>query len=126
MPQVLSPDLVDHIRAEREAGRTLLQIATDLNDRTNTDGQRRTTVVAFDGSQPPDENGEQDLTAPSFREYEDYFAESPRKKPRALGASFMSKGPVTCCSCQVAPPSADWVSQTSVGSPGSGVLLRKS
>jgi hypothetical protein len=32
-PQVLSRDLVDHIRAEREAGRTLRQIATDLNDR---------------------------------------------------------------------------------------------
>jgi hypothetical protein len=32
-PQVLSPDLVDHIRAERKAGRTLRQIATDLNDR---------------------------------------------------------------------------------------------
>jgi hypothetical protein len=32
-PQVLSPDLVDHIRAERKAGRTLRQIAADLNDR---------------------------------------------------------------------------------------------
>jgi hypothetical protein len=32
-PQVLSPDLVDVIRAERDAGRTLREIATDLNDR---------------------------------------------------------------------------------------------
>jgi hypothetical protein len=32
-PQALSPDLVDHIRAEREAGRSLRQIATALNDR---------------------------------------------------------------------------------------------
>ncbi len=31
-PQVLSPDLVTHIRAEREAGRSLRQIASDLND----------------------------------------------------------------------------------------------
>jgi len=32
-PRVLSRDLVAHIRAEREAGRTLGQIAGDLNDR---------------------------------------------------------------------------------------------
>lgn len=32
-PRVLAPDLVDFIRAERQAGRTLRQIATDLNDR---------------------------------------------------------------------------------------------
>jgi Recombinase len=32
-PLVLSPDVVDHIRAEREAGRSLRQIATDLNER---------------------------------------------------------------------------------------------
>jgi hypothetical protein len=32
-PQSVSLDLVDHIRAEREAGRTLRQIANDLNDR---------------------------------------------------------------------------------------------
>lgn len=31
-PQVLSPDLVDLIRGERDAGRTLRQIADDLND----------------------------------------------------------------------------------------------
>lgn len=42
-PQVLSRDLVDHIRAEREAGRTLRQIAADLNERrvpTAHGGQR--------------------------------------------------------------------------------------
>jgi hypothetical protein len=32
-PRVLSPELVDRIRSQREAGRTLRQIATDLNDR---------------------------------------------------------------------------------------------
>jgi hypothetical protein len=32
-PRVLTPDLVDHIRTEREAGRTLREIASDLNDR---------------------------------------------------------------------------------------------
>jgi hypothetical protein len=32
-PRVLAPDLVDHIRTERAAGRTLREIATDLNDR---------------------------------------------------------------------------------------------
>jgi hypothetical protein len=32
-PRVLSSELVDHIRGEREAGRTLRQIATDLNER---------------------------------------------------------------------------------------------
>lgn len=32
-PQGVSPDLVDHIRVEREAGRTLREIATGLNDR---------------------------------------------------------------------------------------------
>jgi hypothetical protein len=32
-PRVLSSALVDHIRGEREAGRSLRQIATDLNDR---------------------------------------------------------------------------------------------
>jgi hypothetical protein len=32
-PQALSPELVDRIRAERQAGRSLRQIATDLNDR---------------------------------------------------------------------------------------------
>jgi len=32
-PRVLLPNLVDQIRSEREAGRTLRQIATDLNDR---------------------------------------------------------------------------------------------
>jgi hypothetical protein len=32
-PQVLPPDLVDHIRAQRRSGRTLRQIASDLNDR---------------------------------------------------------------------------------------------
>jgi Recombinase len=32
-PQVLSPDVVDRIRAERAGGRTLRQIAADLNDR---------------------------------------------------------------------------------------------
>jgi hypothetical protein len=32
-PRVLAPDLVKHIRAEREAGRTLRQIATQLNER---------------------------------------------------------------------------------------------
>jgi hypothetical protein len=32
-PQVLSPEIVEHVGAERQAGRTLRQIATDLNDR---------------------------------------------------------------------------------------------
>ena len=32
-PQALSPYIVDHIRAERRSGRTLRQIATDLNER---------------------------------------------------------------------------------------------
>lgn len=32
-PQVLPPDLIDHIRAERKAGRSLRQIASDLNQR---------------------------------------------------------------------------------------------
>jgi hypothetical protein len=32
-PRVLSPDLVDHIRAEHEAGRSLHEIARRLNDR---------------------------------------------------------------------------------------------
>ncbi|MGH2450233.1 MAG: recombinase family protein [Candidatus Limnocylindria bacterium] len=32
-PQVLSPDLADHLRAERDAGWTLRQIANDLNER---------------------------------------------------------------------------------------------
>jgi hypothetical protein len=32
-PRVLAPDLVEHIRTEREAGRTLRQIADDLNQR---------------------------------------------------------------------------------------------
>jgi hypothetical protein len=32
-PQTVPPDLIDHIRAEREAGRTLRQIASELNDR---------------------------------------------------------------------------------------------
>jgi hypothetical protein len=32
-PRILKPDLVDHIRAEREAGRSLREIATGLNDR---------------------------------------------------------------------------------------------
>jgi hypothetical protein len=32
-PRVLAPDLVHHIRTEREAGRTLREIASDLNDR---------------------------------------------------------------------------------------------
>jgi hypothetical protein len=32
-PRVLAPDLIDHIRAEREAGRTLRAIAAELNHR---------------------------------------------------------------------------------------------
>ncbi len=32
-PQILPPDLVDEIQGERAAGRTLRQIATDLNER---------------------------------------------------------------------------------------------
>jgi hypothetical protein len=32
-PRVLAPDLIDHIRAEREAGRTLRGIAAELNHR---------------------------------------------------------------------------------------------
>jgi Recombinase len=32
-PQVLPLEVVDHVRAEREAGRTLREIASDLNDR---------------------------------------------------------------------------------------------
>lgn len=32
-PRVLSSELVDHIRGERDAGRTLREIATDLNER---------------------------------------------------------------------------------------------
>jgi hypothetical protein len=32
-PRVVPPELIDHIRAEREAGRTLRQIADGLNDR---------------------------------------------------------------------------------------------
>lgn len=32
-PRVLAPDLVEHIRTEHETGRTLREIATDLNDR---------------------------------------------------------------------------------------------
>lgn len=35
-PRVLAADLVDHIRTEREAGRTLREIASDLNDRRVT------------------------------------------------------------------------------------------
>jgi Recombinase len=32
-PQVLPEEVVDHVRAERDAGRTLREIASDLNDR---------------------------------------------------------------------------------------------
>jgi Recombinase len=32
-PRVLAADVVDHIRSERKAGRTLREIATNLNDR---------------------------------------------------------------------------------------------
>lgn len=56
-PRVLPPDIVDHIRAERDAGRSLREIAADLNARrvpTAHGGERwwPSTVRAVLGHRP--------------------------------------------------------------------------